>query len=160
MENNNALGTRQAFINRFVGKGDRRRWTETDMLSYKPTGSHFRDITRQVLFGEEDGLPAELRYFEIEEEGYSTLERHEHVHAVMILAGRGEVLLGDRVDPVDQFDTVYVPPMTWHQFRASRGSILGFLCLVACDRDRPHRPTAAELEELDQIESVRQFIRV
>lgn len=38
-----------------------------------------------------------------------------------------------------------VPPLTWHQFRATRGVPFGFLCLVECGRDRPLRPDAAEL---------------
>jgi hypothetical protein len=38
--------------------------------------------------------------------------------------------------------------MTWHQFRAAPDSPLGFLCLVAADRDRPQLPTPAEAERL------------
>ena len=37
-------------------------------------------------------------------------------------------------------DLVRVPPRTWHQFRATPTAPLGFLCLVACGRDRPERP--------------------
>ena len=32
--------------------------------------------------------------------------------------------------------------MTWHQFRATGGEPLGFLCLVRRERDKPQRPTA------------------
>lgn len=149
----------RASVNRFTDGDNGFSWSETERLVYKPSGTHFRDITRQVLFGEEHGLPTQLRYFEIAEHGHSTLERHEHVHAVIILRGRGEVLLGDRVEDVQAFDTVYVPPMTWHQFRASRGTELGFLCLVACDRDRPQRPNERDLEELRSLPAVRDFIR-
>ena len=64
---------------------------------YKQDGSApFKDISRQVLF-HEDALGCELRYFEMDAGGYSTLERHEHAHAVMILRGRGECLVGEEV---------------------------------------------------------------
>jgi quercetin dioxygenase-like cupin family protein len=70
------------------------RWSEVERLRYKDEGSApFKDITRQVLFAQPDQA-CELRYFEVAPGGYSTLERHEHTHAVMILRGRGTVRLG------------------------------------------------------------------
>ena len=64
------------------------RWQGVDRLAYKEEGSApFKDITRQVLFAD-PALGCELRYFEMAAGGYSTLERHEHVHAVMIFRGR------------------------------------------------------------------------
>jgi len=63
------------------------RWDGIPVLAYKDAGSHFRDVTRQVLF-EGEGIGAEVRYFEIGPGGWSTLERHEHVHAVFIEIGR------------------------------------------------------------------------
>ena len=59
-------------------------------LAYKADGDHFRDITRQVLFGAETGGASELRYFEIGPDGHSTLERHEHTHSA---CGRWQPLL-------------------------------------------------------------------
>ncbi len=126
------------------------RWEHVPLKRYKPAGTHFEGITRQVLFGAGGGLPSELRYFEIAPGGHSTLERHRHVHAVLVLRGRGRVLVGEAVHPVAAFDLVRTPPATWHQFRADRGEALGFLCLVDCERDRPHRPTEAEAEALRQ----------
>ena len=55
----------------------------------------FKSITRQVLFSDPE-LRWELRYFEIAAGGFSTLERHEHMHAVLILRGRGHCLIGER----------------------------------------------------------------
>ena len=70
------------------------RWDRVDVTRYKEEGSAaFRDVTRQTLFRRPD-LRGELRYFEVAPAGYSTLERHEHVHAVMILRGDGEALIG------------------------------------------------------------------
>lgn len=36
-------------------------------------------------------------------------------------------------------------PRQWHQLRADRGEILGFLCLVNHDRDIPKYPTEEDL---------------
>ena len=136
------------------------RWDAVPRLAYKPAGTHFKGITRQVLFGEAEDLACQLRYFEIEPGGHSTLERHEHVHAVMILYGRGRVFVGEAVHTVAPYDLVHVPSHTWHQFRADVQEPLGFLCLVPCDRDRPARPTDAEAEALRAHPTLGDFIRL
>jgi len=123
------------------GSGDF-RWDRVELLRYKEEGSApFKDITRQVLFSPPDQA-AELRYFEIAPGGYSTLERHRHTHAVLILRGRGTVRIGTETQPIGERDLVTVDPLVWHQFHAAADSALGFLCLVAKDRDRPQLPGA------------------
>ena len=118
------------------------RWDGVAHMPYKQDGSApFKDISRQVLFQEPD-MGCELRYFEMDAGGYSTLERHEHMHAVMILRGHGHCLLGDAVRAMKPFDLVTIPAWTWHQFRASRGEPMGFLCMVNQVRDKPQLPTA------------------
>jgi len=115
-------------------------WAGVERLRYKEEGAApFRDITRQVLFAQPDQA-CELRYFEVAPGGYSTLERHRHTHAVLILRGRGTVRLGADEFPVEERDLVTVEPLTWHQFRADAESALGFLCLVSKERDRPQLP--------------------
>jgi mannose-6-phosphate isomerase-like protein (cupin superfamily) len=136
------------------------QWEGVEVLPYKETGTHFKSISRQTLFTEGVDIPVELRYFEILEDGYSTLERHEHEHVVMVIRGRGEVFVGSEVTQIGLHDIVHIPPMTWHQFRANRGEPLGILCLVSCERDRPQRPESLDLESLQAIEKVGDFIRV
>jgi quercetin dioxygenase-like cupin family protein len=120
------------------------RWDAVELLRYKEEGSApFKDITRQVLFSQPDQA-TELRYFEIAPGGYSTLERHQHTHAVLILRGRGTVQIGGDVQTIRERDLVTVDPLTWHQFRAAPDSALGFLCLVSKERDRPQLPDADE----------------
>jgi len=135
------------------------RWQSVEVLGYKPEGSApFRGVTRQVLFHDE-ALACEWRYFEVAAAGWSTLERHEHVHAVMILRGRGRCLVGDAVLSVGERDLVRVPPMAWHQFRADDDSPLGFLCLVNRERDRPQLPDEKALAQLAGDPAVAAFIR-
>ena len=138
---------------------DEGRWESVPVLAYKQVGAApFRDVTRQVLF-HDDSLGCELRYFEVAPGGHSTLEKHEHVHAVMILRGRGHCLVGEDVFEVDTQDLVHIPPSTWHQFRATRDEPLGFLCMVNAARDRPRLPEAADLESLQRRPEVADFIR-
>jgi quercetin dioxygenase-like cupin family protein len=123
-------------------------WADVARLRYKEEGSApFRDITRQVLFAQPD-QDCELRYFEIAPGGYSTLERHQHTHAVLILRGRGTVRLGTDEQPIAERDLVSIDPLTWHQFHAAEDCALGFLCLVSRTRDRPQLPTAEEARQL------------
>jgi quercetin dioxygenase-like cupin family protein len=126
------------------------RWEAVDVLAYKqdPTAP-FKDVTRQVLFEPKD-VPVQLRYFEVAPGGHTTLERHDHVHAVMVIRGKGECLVGDKAYDIAMHDLVNVPPMTWHQFHAAKDEPLGFLCLVAAERDRPQLPADDEREAISR----------
>jgi quercetin dioxygenase-like cupin family protein len=137
---------------------DRFRWDAVAHMPYKQDGSApFKDISRQVLF-HEPSLGCELRYFEMDAAGYSTLERHEHTHAVMILRGHGECLLGQEIRAVKPHDLVTIPGWTWHQFKATSGEKLGFLCMVNVERDRPQLPTESELSVMKQNPAVARFL--
>ena len=135
------------------------RWDDVSLLAYKEEGSApFKAITRQTLFKDE-ALRCELRYFEVAPGGYSTLERHEHSHGVMILRGAADVMVGGEVRPVKQFDLVRIPSMTWHQFRTSGDEPMGFLCMVNVERDKPQLPTADELDQLKSDPIVAHFLK-
>ena len=140
---------------------DKFRWHGVDLLPYKEDGgTHFKSISRQTLFQGSNDLPVEMRYFEMATDGHSTLERHQHQHAVMIIRGSGQVFVGNTITPINTHDVVHIPAFTWHQFRATNGEELGFLCVVSMDRDKPQRPTPENLTELNQIPNVGEFIRV
>lgn len=134
------------------------RWENVPFLPYKEEGSApFKSITRQVLF-EVPELRCEMRYFEVAPGGYSTLERHQHVHGVMILRGEADVLVGNEVKAVKAFDLVHIPPMTWHQFRTKGEEPMGFLCMVNVERDRPQLPDDADLRLLKSDSKVAAFL--
>ena len=143
---------------RFRPTSDDFRWESVAYQPYKQDGeAPFKDISRQTLF-HEDALACELRYFEMDAAGYSTLERHEHSHAVMILRGSGQCMVGDDVRDVKQFDLVTIPAWTWHQFRATAGEPFGFLCMVNMTRDRPVLPTADDLARMRENPDVAAFL--
>jgi mannose-6-phosphate isomerase-like protein (cupin superfamily) len=134
-------------------------WEGVEKLPYKEDGrALFKSITRQTLFSDPD-LDGELRYFEVAPGGFSTLERHEHMHAVLILRGRGRCLVGDDVQTIETRDLVTVPAMTWHQFRASEGEPLGFLCMVNARRDKPQFPSEEELARLKASPKIAAFLK-
>ena len=134
------------------------RWREVGLLEYKQEGTApFRDVTRQVLF-DDPALACQLRYFEVAPAGHTTLERHEHAHAIVVERGRGRCLVGDRVFPVAAHDLVHVPPLTWHQFRADPKEPLGFLCMVNSERDRPQLPSDDDLARMRTHPDVAAFL--
>ena len=137
---------------------DDHRWEGVECRPYKEDErALFKAVTRQVLFNDPQ-VASELRYFEVMPGGFSTLERHEHVHNVLILRGRGHCLVGNEVRELGTRDLVSVPAWTWHQFRATGAEPLGFLCMVNCDRDRPQLPTEADLRELVKTPAVKAFL--
>ena len=127
------------------------RWHDVECEVYKSEGTHFKGITRQTLLGEsaaEQDLNFITRYFEIQPGGYSSLEKHQHPHSVVVLRGRGQVILGEQVQEIAPFDCVYVSRGTFHQFHATTDEPLGFLCIVDRVRDRPQLPSVEDLTAL------------
>ena len=154
MDNDTALRPASAFRH----ARDGHQWDGVASMQYKQDGSApFKDISRQVLF-EDPALHCQLRYFEMQDGGHSTLERHEHAHAVMILRGRGQCLVGQEVRDLGPHDLVTIPAWTWHQFRANAGEAFGFLCMVNHERDRPVLPTEADIAELCADERIQAFL--
>lgn len=130
------------------------RWDGVDVQQYKlhqgeRPGEGWREITRQVLAGSYgEGCSFRVRYFEVGPQGHSSLEKHEHVHIVINLRGRGRVIVGESVHNVEPFDLIYVPPWTPHQFVNDSDEPYGFLCIVDGDRDRPQPLSEEQLQQL------------
>ena len=134
------------------------RWDGVAVQPYKEdTRALFKSVTRQVLFADPQ-QGSELRYFEVAPGGFSSLERHEHTHNVLILRGCGHCLVGSEVREVATHDLIAVPPMTWHQFRATGKVPLGFLCMVNAARDKPQLPTPEELTEIARNPRIADFL--
>lgn len=126
------------------------RWQGVEPRAYKfslgdARGLGWRGVLRFTLAGPPD-LPAgfELRYFELEPGGYSSLEKHRHVHLVVAVRGRGKALVGRRVVELRPLDVLYVPPETPHRWINEGDEPFGFLCPVDADRDPPRPVSDAE----------------
>lgn len=124
-------------------------------------GTAWRDVVRYTLVGAA-GEPAafHLRYFEIGPGGFSSLEKHAHVHSVVVLRGTGHVVVGTEVFTVAPFDLIYVPPRTAHQFVNIGEEPFGFLCPVDAARDPPQALTDDELQDLLGDPRVREAVRI
>ncbi|MDZ7755578.1 cupin domain-containing protein [Rhodohalobacter sp.] len=117
-------------------------WNGVEPKKYKTEGSNFKSISRYSLLDDETSeLNSHTRYFEIEPDGYSSLEMHRHPHSVVVLKGSGSVILDDQISEIDTHDVIYIAPEAIHQFQADRGEILGFLCIVDRYRDKPVIPS-------------------
>lgn len=114
-------------------------WNQVPLADYKPGDDSWKGVTRRVFVGETgESTQFHLRYFEIEQGGYTTLEQHEHEHAVVVLRGQGLALVGCREIVMGFGDVLYVSPNDPHQFRNDEGAEpFGILCVVNSVRDRP-----------------------
>lgn len=145
---------------------DGTRWDGVTPQVYKLGGSPipggaWRDVVRHTLVGGTDeSMAFQLRYFEIGPDGYSSLEKHQHVHAVIVLRGTGRVVVGREVFDVAPFDLVYIPPLVPHQFVNSGSEPFGFLCPVDAARDQPQPLTSEELQQMLSDPNVRAVVRI
>src|SRR5438045_1472444 len=90
-------------------------WEGVPVTEYKSPADHWAGVSRTVLVGSAgERTRFHMRYFEIAPGGFSSLERHEHEHAVFVVRGRGEVRLGGAVHALGFGDTVYVAPQEEH----------------------------------------------
>ena len=89
-----------------------------------------------IMIGRDDGAQNfSMRQFEVARGGHTPRHSHDYEHEVVVLGGSGEVLLEGEYRPVQQGDTIFVPADQEHQFRASCGEPLRFLCLVPGTRN-------------------------
>jgi len=101
----------------------------------------FKGVRRVELVGKfGEGSGTDLRYFEIEPGGYSSLEKHLHTHVVIGARGRGVLVLGTRRETLSPMDVACIGPLEAHQLRNESSEPFGFFCIVDHDRDRPAAP--------------------
>ncbi len=114
-------------------------WSGRLVEEYKTNqGFDFSGINRQELigkFGEKTSF--DLRYFEIEPGGYSSLEKHVHEHVIIGVRGKGVLIKGDSSFNIDVHDIAYVTPLEKHQLRNEGKEPFGFFCIVDHKRDKP-----------------------
>lgn len=111
-------------------------WDGVEVQPYKDNPGGWMSITKQVLSS--DMLAAfQLRYYEMAPGGYSSFERHEHEHCVVVLKGKGRVRLDGEWHEIGEHDVVRVAPQQPHQFANDGEEPFGILCVVDKERDRP-----------------------
>ncbi len=114
------------------------RWSGVKTEKYKQKDGGWSAISRNVLIGNQgETCKFHLRYFEIEPDGYSSLERHRHEHVVVCIRGKGKIRIGEKTYSLNYLDTAYVAPDTVHQLANPYDEPFGFFCIVNAKRDRP-----------------------
>jgi quercetin dioxygenase-like cupin family protein len=114
------------------------RWEGIEPRAYKDDpgagrGMAWRGISRHTLARG----AFEVRYFELAPGGFSSLEKHAHVHAVVCVRGRGRALIGGSVVDLAPFDLVQAAAWEPHRWLNAGDEPFGFLCTVEGERDRP-----------------------
>ncbi len=112
-------------VHRFSGQGEAWDWEDVPVEEIAPGVTARRFISRR------DGSDhLELRYFELQPGAHSHYEAHNYEHAVLVLRGQGQVVLGETPISVARGDAIFIPADEKHQFRASASETFGFLCTV------------------------------
>jgi len=114
------------------------RWRGIKKERYKSKEGDWASISRNVLIGNHgETSKFHLRYFEIQPDGYSSLERHKHEHVVICIRGKGKILIDKKLYTLDYLDTAYISPNAVHQLRNPYNEPFGFFCIVNSKRDKP-----------------------
>lgn len=94
-------------------------------------GNASAGATRRILIGRDEGCEDFIvRYFTIPAGGHSSLESHRHQHGVVIVNGKGRVLVGETWREIGVGDAVFIAPNEQHQLRADPDAPLGFICVI------------------------------
>ncbi len=116
-------------VHKFKGKEGEVSWEDVSIKHYD--SPDMKGLTKRVLIGQKEGAPYfVMRYFEVEVGGWTSLDKHPSDHGVIILKGKGKVLLGDEEIEIGFGDVVYVPPNEIHQFKNIGEEVLRFICVI------------------------------
>jgi quercetin dioxygenase-like cupin family protein len=132
------------------------QWDGIEARAYKfalgdERGMGWRGVSRFTIGGPPfEPSQFELRYFELSPGGYSSIEKHQHVHLIIVLRGRGKALIGEEVVDLAPHDVAYVPPDTPHRWINDGQEPFGFLCPVAAPRDAPQPLSDEEWKALER----------
>lgn len=107
-------------------------WSGVTKIDCKPQDNNpltFNDTTRQNLVENGFGTNFHLRYFECKIGGFTTLEKHEHVHVIIIARGKGKVIVDDHIYNVKPMDLIIIPNNAAHQLINIGEEPFGFFVL-------------------------------
>ena len=138
-------------------------WDNVDLIDYKTVGkgekASFKNVKRQNIVKSDSDIGFDMRYFECGKGGYTSLERHEHVHVVLVLRGKGSIIVGEKAYVVEPYDLIVIPSQAVHQLVNTGAEPFGFVCTVNAERDKPLLLTQEEINELLKIPELKDIIR-
>lgn len=117
-------------------------WSDRESTPYKDADDlAFKGVRRVELIGKfGEQTRCDLRYFEVEPGGFTSLEKHLHTHIVIGARGTGLLTMGNQRIVLQPMDVVYLQPLEVHQLHNETREPFGFLCIVDHERDRPMKP--------------------
>lgn len=113
-------------------------WHNRQQTAYKTDQAlPHANASRTELIGGDEQTNFELRYFELQPGGFTSLEKHLHTHVIIGVQGAGQLLVDDHQQDFSEDDIAYIPPSSVHQLRNHSDVVFGFYCLVDRNRDKP-----------------------
>lgn len=119
-----------------ISRSDSFQYPGVELTTYKDEPGTWVAVTRRV-FNPEAQTGFETRYFEVAAGGYTSFEKHQHEHVVVVVRGNGSVRLNEEWSEIGPGDVVHVPQWTPHQFKNASDAPFGIVCIVDRERDRP-----------------------
>ncbi len=96
-------------IHKFEGKNGNFKWDGVDIETYPNDLAN--NVTKQEMLGLKEGAKNfAVRYFEVAAGSHTYLDSHEHDHGVVIIRGRGEVLLDKNKYDIQYGDAIFISP--------------------------------------------------
>ncbi len=147
-------------------KFDNYRWDSVPLIDYKEAGGKsdkmvtFHNITRQNIITKKDGVGFEVRLFECGPDGFSTLEKHEHAHIVMIARGNGKVIIGADIYDAKPLDYFIIPEWNPHQLINTAKEPFAFFCTVNAVRDNFKLLSMEEIGQLRKNKDIDKWIKI
>ena len=142
------------------------RWDTVPLINYKEvsiksgTNVTFNNITRQNIITINDGVDFEVRLFECGPDGFSTLEKHQHTHIVMIARGTGKVIIGENIYDARPLDYFIIPEWHPHQLINAGKEPFAFFCTVNAKRDSFKLLSNKEIEQLRKNKDIEKWIQI
>lgn len=138
------------------------KWDNVKMINYKPENgpTTFFNVTRQNIVEANEEIGFDVRYFECGPGGYTTLEKHSHVHVVMALRGQGNIIVGQEIIEAKPFDLVIINAWTPHQLINTGNEPFGFICSVNGQRDKFQLLKKDEIDELERDNKFKETVRI
>jgi quercetin dioxygenase-like cupin family protein len=150
--------------NKLVHRFNDFTWEGIEIKGYKKSTegktTSFACVEKQVICPSDSDIDFEVRYFEIGKGGYTTLEKHEHVHFVVIVRGKGKIIIGEQVFEAHPFDAFKVPSWDAHQLINTDATPFGFFCSVNAQRDKYRLLSVEELRTLLSVGLVKDVAKV
>ncbi|MCL6584724.1 MAG: cupin domain-containing protein [bacterium] len=142
LSDNNLPGNKVSVLYLF----DNYNWSGVRPEAYKQEPGNFANIVRNIIVGARgESCHFEVRYFEIAEGGFSSLEKHHHEHVIICVRGQGRLRLGREIHHMNFLDIAYISPDTPHQLLNCGKEPFGFFCIVDRERDLPQELAPEDL---------------